>query len=341
MVMMSEALSPDRLADAASRVPLLRAAGLVVRFPVRAGVMGRPKAWVHAVDGVDLTVRAGETLGLVGESGCGKSTLGRTLLALRRADEGSVEIEGRRVFDLLPAGLKALRRHAQMVFQDPVASLDPRRTVGSSVRMGLDLHGIGTRAEREAAVAQVFRRVGLRPEHADRFPHEFSGGQRQRVGIARALVLEPRLLVCDEPVSALDVSVQAQILNLLKDVQAERGLGMLFISHNLAVVEHMADRVAVMYYGRIVELAGRETLYADPQHPYTRTLLAAVPSHDPARRQRVAAPAGEPPDPARLPTGCRFRSRCPLAMPRCAAEEPPLLDLGQGHGAACWAARGA
>ncbi len=337
---MPDTTMPQGAGGAAGHIPLLRAAGLLVRFPVRAGVMGRPHAWVHAVDVVDVTLAAGETLGLVGESGCGKSTLGRTLLALRRPDEGSVEIEGRQIFDLPPAGLKAMRRHAQMVFQDPVASLDPRRTVGGSVRLGLDLHRIGTRTDREAAVARVLHRVGLRPEFADRFPHEFSGGQRQRVGIARALVLEPRLLVCDEPVSALDVSVQAQILNLLKDVQAERGLGMIFISHNLAVVEHMADRVAVMYYGRIVELASRAELYARPQHPYTRTLLAAIPSPDPARRV-AAAPFGEPPNPAALPSGCRFRSRCPIAMPRCAEAEPVLLDLGGGHRAACWAAQAA
>jgi oligopeptide/dipeptide ABC transporter ATP-binding protein len=225
----------------------------------------------------------------------------------------------------------------QIVFQDPNASLDPRRTVGSSVRMGLDLHHIGDRASRARALAEMFHRVGLRPEHAARFPHEFSGGQRQRIGIARALILNPEVLVCDEAVSALDVSVQAQILNLLKDLQAERRLAMLFISHNLAVIEHMADRIAVMYAGRVVEEAGREALFAAPRHPYTRALLAAVPTPDPTRRDGPPPPLGEPPDPANLPTGCRFRSRCPIAMPRCAEAEPVLGPVGGNHRAACWA----
>ncbi|WP_291295484.1 ABC transporter ATP-binding protein [Elioraea sp.] len=317
---------------------LLDARGIAVRYPVRGGVLQRPTAWVRAVDGVDLTLDAGETLGLVGESGSGKSTLGRALIALRRPDAGTIRFAGDDILALDAAGLKALRRRMQIVFQDPNASLDPRRTVGGSVRMGLDLHAIGTGAERREAVAEMFRRVGLRPEHVTRFPHEFSGGQRQRIGIARALILNPELLVCDEAVSALDVSVQAQILNLLKDLQAERRLAMLFISHNLAVVEHMADRIAVMYAGRIVEEAKRDALFAAPRHPYTRALLSAVPTPDPTRRDPSPPPLGEPPDPANLPTGCRFRSRCPIAMPRCATEEPALAALAPGHKAACWAA---
>jgi oligopeptide/dipeptide ABC transporter ATP-binding protein len=319
-------------------VSLVEAQAIIVRYPVRAGVLRRPAAWIAAVDGVDLTLSAGETLGLVGESGSGKSTLGRALIALRRGDQGSIRFDGQDILALDARGLKALRRRMQIVFQDPNASLDPRRTVGGSVRMGLDLHGIGSRAERAEAVQAMFRRVGLRPEHMGRFPHEFSGGQRQRIGIARALILDPRVLVCDEAVSALDVSVQAQILNLLKDLQAERGLAMLFISHNLAVVEHMADRIAVMYAGRIVEEAPRDALFAAPRHPYTRTLLEAVPTPDPTRRDPRPPPLGEPPDPAHLPTGCRFRSRCPIAMPRCAVDEPALAEVGPAHHAACWAA---
>ena len=317
---------------------ILDARGVSVRYPVRGGVLQRPTAWIRAVDGVDIALEAGETLGLVGESGSGKSTLGRALIALRRPDEGEIRFHGEDILALEGARLKALRKRMQIVFQDPNASLDPRRTVGGSVRMGLDLHGVGDRAARAAAVMEMFRRVGLRPEHAGRFPHEFSGGQRQRIGIARALILNPEVLVCDEAVSALDVSVQAQILNLLKDLQAERRLAMLFISHNLAVVEHMADRIAVMYAGRIVEDAPREVLFAAPAHPYTRTLLSAVPTPDPTRRDPAPPPLGEPPDPANLPSGCRFRSRCPIAMPRCAEEEPALVPVAPAHRAACWAA---
>jgi oligopeptide/dipeptide ABC transporter ATP-binding protein len=293
---------------------------------------------VRAVDDVTFEIRRGETLGLVGESGCGKSTLGRTVLALRRASAGDVEFEGKSVFALDPAALKALRRDMQLVFQDPFASLNPRLSVGKSVRAALDIHGVGDNRERARLVEEIFLRVGLRRSHTTRFPHEFSGGQRQRIGIARALVLRPKFLVCDEPVSALDVSIQAQILNLLKDLQAEFGLTYLFISHNLAVVEHMADRVAVMYYGRIVEIADREQLYANPRHPYTRTLFNAVPAPDPTVRSMKVEVRGEPPDPTQLPSGCRFRNRCPYAMERCAEEEPTLADAGDAHLVACWLA---
>jgi oligopeptide/dipeptide ABC transporter ATP-binding protein len=319
-------------------VSLLRAEQLHVRYPVRGGVLQQPLGWIRAVDGVDLELAEGETLGLVGESGSGKSTLGRALIALRRPDAGSVRFEGTDILGLDAPALKALRRRLQIIFQDPNASLDPRRTVGGSVRMGLDLHGIGSRAERTARVAEMFRHVGLRPEHVARFPHEFSGGQRQRIGIARALILNPKMLVCDEAVSALDVSVQAQILNLLRDLQAEHGLAMLFISHNLAVVEHMSDRIAVMYAGRIVEQAPRDELFRAPRHPYTRALLASVPTPDPTRRAPPAPLPGEPPDPANLPSGCRFRTRCPIAVAQCTDAEPALSEVAPLHHAACWKA---
>ena len=260
----------------------------------------------------------------------------RAVLALRAPAGGEVTFDGRKLFALDAEALKAQRREMQLVFQDPFASLDPRKTVGRSVRAALDIHAVGTAAERDAQVERIFARVGLHRSHIARFPHEFSGGQRQRVGLARALVLRPRFLVCDEPVSALDVSIQAQILNLLKDLQAEFGLTLLFISHNLAVVEHIADRVAVMYYGRIVELAPRDELFSRPLHPYTQGLLDAVPVPDPANRSMAPTLEGEPPDPANLPPGCRFRSRCRFAMPRCAIEEPDLLDAGAGHQIACW-----
>jgi peptide/nickel transport system ATP-binding protein/oligopeptide transport system ATP-binding protein len=306
------------------------------QYRVRRGLFAGPPTFIRAVDEVSFQIRRGETLGLVGESGCGKTTLGRALLALRPNTGGTVMFEGRSVFELAPQQLKALRREMQIVFQDPFASLDPRKTVGRSVRAALDIHGIGDAAGRQAQVEEIFRRVGLRRAHTTRFPHEFSGGQRQRVGIARALVLRPKFLVCDEPVSALDVSIQAQILNLLKDLQAEFGLTLLFISHNLAVVEHMANRVAVMYYGKIVEIADREQLYARPRHPYTRALFDAVPLPDSRMRGMNITAEGDPPDPTNLPSGCRFRSRCRFAMDRCAQVEPALAEVAPMHQVACW-----
>jgi oligopeptide/dipeptide ABC transporter ATP-binding protein len=318
--------------------PLLSVEALHVRYPVRGGLLGGVTGHVDAVDGVDLTVMRGEALGLVGESGCGKSTLGRTILALQRPSSGRVVLRGQDLFALQPEKLKQQRRYAQLVFQNPKTCFDPRRTVGASVRMALDIQQVLRPAERDEAVAAIFSRVGLRPEHRARYPHELSGGQLQRIGLARALILKPELIVCDEPVSALDVSVQAQILNLMKDLQAEFQLGLLFISHNLAVVEYIADRVAVMYYGRIVETAPRDRLFANPRHPYTRALLAAVPSMDLDRRDEATARLGDPPDPAHLPSGCRFRSRCPLAFDRCAVAEPALAEAAPGHKVACWRA---
>ena len=312
---------------------LVEVEGLQAHYRVRRGWLSGPAQVIRAVDDVSFTIAQGETLGLVGESGCGKSTLGRAILALRRPTGGRVLFDGVPVFEQGPAALKALRREMQLVFQDPFASLDPRKTVGRSVRAALDIHGIGNGAERSVQVEEIFAKVGLRRAHTARFPHEFSGGQRQRVGIARALVLRPKFLVCDEPVSALDVSIQAQILNLLKDLQAEFALTLLFISHNLAVVEHMADRVAVMYYGRIVELAPRAALFAGALHPYTQGLLDAVPVPDPGVASMDATLPGDPP---RLPDGCRFRSRCRFAMPVCAEREPALADAAPGHAVACW-----
>jgi peptide/nickel transport system ATP-binding protein/oligopeptide transport system ATP-binding protein len=307
---------------------------LVTRFPVR-GRHDR-RRYINAVDDVSLEVRAGETLGLVGESGCGKTTLGRTILALQRPSAGTVRFEGQPVFDLAAPALKALRRRMQLVFQDPFAALDPRQPVGRSVRAGLDIHGIGDRRDRDALVAEMFRLVSLDPSYSGRFPHEFSGGQRQRIVIARALILQPSFVVCDEPVSALDVSIQAQILNLLKDLQARLGITYLFISHNLAVIDHVSDRVAIMYFGRIVELAPREQLFGHARHPYTRMLLAAIPKLDP--RQRLSAPiaAGDPPDLANLPSGCRFRTRCAFATSRCAVDDPALETIDDQHAVACW-----
>jgi oligopeptide/dipeptide ABC transporter ATP-binding protein len=309
---------------------------LVKCFPVHKGLLQRVQARVCAVDGVSFAIRRGETLGLVGESGCGKTTLARTILRLIPATGGRVTFDGRDVFALESHKLKRLRRDMQIIFQDPFSSLDPRMRAGESIAEGLAIHRLGTPDERREAVDEMLRRVQLQPDHADRYPRQFSGGQRQRIAIARALILRPKFVVCDEPVSTLDVSIQAQVLNLLMGLQAEYGLTYLFISHNLGVVEHVSDRVAVMYLGKIVELAARRELYQHPQHPYTQALMSAIPIPDPRARRRRAALRGDMPSAAHPPAGCRFHPRCPFAMARCHEEEPVLKDYGGGHHVACW-----
>jgi len=317
--------------------PLLEVCDLTKHFPVRAGWFRAPTQVVRAVDGVSFTVMAGETLALVGESGSGKTTAGRAILRLIEPTSGSVHFGGRDVLALDGPALRALRRDMQIVFQDPYGSLNPRLTVGAAIREGLIVHHIADGAEAERRVRALLEEVGLRPEHATRYPHEFSGGQRQRIGIARALAVEPRFIVCDEPVSALDVSVQAQVVNLLRDLQRDRGLAYLFIAHDLAVVAHMADRVAVMYLGHIVELAPRTALFAAPRMPYTQALLSAVPVPEPGRvRQRILL-AGDPPSPANPPSGCVFHPRCqhPDRDASCAQSVPSLEEKAPGHWVAC------
>ncbi len=313
---------------------LLHVDSLVKYFPVRRGWLGRGTAAVHAVDGVSFSLREGETLALVGESGCGKSTVGRLVLRLIEPTSGRVTFAGRDVFALDDRDLRSLRREMQIIFQDPYASLNPRMTVGEMLAEPLKLHGLA--AGREAArVAELLSLVGLAPQHAQRYPHEFSGGQRQRIGIARALAVEPRLIVCDEPVSALDVSIQAQVINLLQDLQRRFGLSYIFIAHDLAVVKHIATHVAVMYLGKIVEYADKHELFARPRHPYTQALLSAIPIPDPTvRRQRIIL-QGDVPSPIDPPPACRFQSRCPYVQDLCRREEPPLLATNRGHDVAC------
>jgi peptide/nickel transport system ATP-binding protein/oligopeptide transport system ATP-binding protein len=309
---------------------------LVKYFPVRGGVLRRVVAWVQAVDDVSFTIKQGETLGLVGESGCGKSTIGRTLLHLIEPTSGSVEFNGDDVFSLKKSDMKALRRDMQIIFQDPYASLNPRKPVSDSIMAGLNIHGIGTSKERSEAVMDILKKVGLEDYHAHRYPHEFSGGQRQRIGIARAVALRPKFIVCDEPVSALDVSIQSQVLNLLQDLQEEFGLTYLFIAHNLSVVEHISDRVAVMYLGKMVELAPREVLFRNPLHPYTKALMSAIPIPKPnLDRDRIIL-EGEVPSPLNPPSGCRFHPRCPVVMERCSRREPEFVEVDEDHWVACF-----
>ncbi|MFN5722980.1 MAG: ABC transporter ATP-binding protein [Betaproteobacteria bacterium] len=317
--------------------PLLQVRDLVKRFPVRSGLLRRISAQVHAVDGVSFDLAAGQTLGVVGESGCGKSTMGRCLLRLIEPTAGQVVFDGTDVTAADGASLRALSRQLQIIFQDPFASLNPRMTVGAIVGEGLVIHGlVKHRGEAADRVAELLTMVGLSKDHMRRYPHEFSGGQRQRIGIARALAVQPRLIVCDEAVSALDVSIQAQVINLLQDLQEQLGLTYVFIAHDLSVVEHASNRVAVMYLGRIVEMADARDLYARPRHPYTESLLSAVPVPDPTvKRQRIVL-QGDVPSPIHPPMGCHFHTRCPIAQKGlCDRERPELKSVGDGHVVAC------
>ncbi|HVR45481.1 MAG TPA: dipeptide ABC transporter ATP-binding protein [Candidatus Binatia bacterium] len=316
---------------------LVEAKDLFKYFPIHAGLTSRHVADVRAVDGVSFTIQQGETLGLVGESGSGKTTIGRLLLRLLPATRGAILFEGQDVLAMNRGEIRRLRRSMQIIFQDPFASLNPRMTVGDIIAEPLEIHGITKGKETDHRVRELLELVGLQPYHANRYPHEFSGGQRQRVGVARALAVNPKFIVCDEPVSALDVSIQAQVINLLEELQQKFGLTYLFIAHDLSVVRHISSRVAVMYVGKIVELADRDALYQNPLHPYTQALLSAIPIPDPVlekRRKRIVL-TGDIPSPVSPPSGCRFHTRCPVAFDRCVTEEPPLREYEPGHFAAC------
>jgi len=316
--------------------PLLEVRNLRKYFPVRAGVLLRKVGQVHAVDDVSLTLESGETLGLVGESGCGKTTVGRTILNLLPPSGGSVRFEGRDLAQLRHAEWRPLRRQMQIIFQDPMESLNARHTVGRILEEPFIIHKLGDAPMRRVWVAELLERVGLQPTAADRFPHEFSGGQRQRIGIARAIALKPKLIVCDEAVSALDVSIRAQIVNLLLELQREMKLALLFIAHDLAVVRHISDRVAVMYLGKIVEQAPAEDIYRRPAHPYTRALISAIPVPDPHRKRERIVLQGDVPSPIDPPSGCRFHTRCPFAVPICSTAQPPWEEVATGHYVACY-----
>jgi len=327
---------PDQASES-GETPLLEVRHVKKYFPIRQGVFQREVARVHAVDDVSFAVREGETLGLVGESGCGKSTLGRTIVRLLEPTDGQIIFQGRQIGHLGARTMRPLRREMQIVFQDPYASLNPRKRVGTIVSDPMRIHDLGSRSEQKRRVGEILETVGLSPEHYNRFPHEFSGGQRQRIGIARSLALRPKLIIADEPVSALDVSIQAQIINLLEELQSNLGLTYLFVAHDLSVVRHISDRVAVMYLGRIVEITDRKSLYDDPKHPYTKALLSAVPIPDPeieARREHIVL-GGEVPSPLKPPSGCVFHPRCPIAIDRCRTEVPDLREVTPGHRAAC------
>ncbi len=321
-------------------MPLLEVRNLKVHFPVKHGLFSRVRDYVRAVDDISLVLEPGETLGLVGESGCGKTTLGRAIIRLLEPTAGSVWLEGEDIAGLSSGEMRARRRKLQMIFQDPYGSLNPRMTVGQIIGEAIDIHRLAdSPAARQKRIDELLRAVGLDPSHSQRYPHEFSGGQRQRIGIARALAVEPKLIVCDEPVSALDVSVQAQIINLLRDLQAEKNLAYLFIAHDLAVVEHISRRVMVMYLGRTVELADSRTICREPAHPYTKALISAVPVVDPdSKRARIVLP-GDVPSPINPPSGCPFHPRCPVAEARCKTEVPALREIKPGHWAACHLAK--
>jgi oligopeptide/dipeptide ABC transporter ATP-binding protein len=321
--------------NSVARLPVLDVRDLKKHFPIRTGILQRAGGTVFAVDGVSFSIGAGETLGLVGESGCGKSTVGRTVLRLIEPTAGSINVEGRDITHLSKAELRPYRRQMQIIFQDPFSSLDPRMSAGDIVAEPMRVHGTARGKEVRKAVAALFERVGLRQAQMDNYPHQFSGGQRQRIGIARALALSPKLIVGDEPVSALDVSIQAQVLNLMMDLQREMGLAYLFISHNLAVVEHISHRIAVMYLGKIVEYADKKTLFTRPLHPYTEALLAAVPVPNPKLKRARRLLQGDVPSPINPPPGCAFHTRCPYVVDRCRSEMPALRDIGGGQLVAC------